>query len=125
MLQDAATSIENHQRFIRRVVESGEVWGLRSAEGWVVSSSTHDEGEDASVMPFWSDRAYAKRAAQGEWAHYEPTPIPLDKFLNVWLKGMHADGTLVGTNWDARNCGLEVAALELAKELDAELQGPS
>ena len=30
---------------------------------------------------------------------------------------MHEDGTLVGTNWDANNCGLEVEALELAKEL--------
>jgi hypothetical protein len=125
MLQDAMTSIENHERFVRRVVESGVVWGLRSPEGWVVSSSTADDDEDTNVMPFWSDRAYAKRAAQEDWAQYEPTPIPLHEFMKSWLEGMHADGTLVGTNWDAHNCGLEVAPLQLAKDLQAEIEGPS
>jgi hypothetical protein len=58
-MQDRETSIENHQRFVSRVVEA----------------------------------------------------------RMLWLKGMHEDGVLVGTNWDANNCGLEVEPPELAAEL--------
>jgi hypothetical protein len=122
MLQDRVTSEENHERFIRRVLEAGEVWGLKSSAGWAVCEST--EFEDRDVMPFWSDRAYAKRAAREEWALYEPTPIALSDFIDAWLRGMSEDGTLVGTNWDAGNCGLEVEPIELARRLtDAEEQG--
>jgi hypothetical protein len=120
MLQDRATSIEGHERFIRRVVEAGEVWGLKSRDGWAVCPS--NQFEDARVMPFWSDRAYARRAAKEEWADYEPTSLGLEEFLEGWLREMHEDGTLVGTNWDANNCGLEVEALDLAKELLERLE---
>jgi uncharacterized protein DUF2750 len=88
---------------------------LRSEDGWAVCAST--EFEDTDVMPFWSDRAYAARAAINEWAAYEPASIPLDEFIDSWLKGMHENGSLVGTNWDRENCGMEIAAADLAQEL--------
>jgi hypothetical protein len=119
MLQDRVTSEQNHRRFIARVVASGEVWGLKSSAGWAVCDSNEN---DASVMPFWSDRAYARRAAKDGWSEYVPMMIPLDRFIDAWLAGMAKDGVLVGTNWDANNCGLEVSALELAKELVATLE---
>ena len=115
MLQDTQTSIDNHKRFIKRVVETKIVWGLKSEKGWIVSESNEYENRD--VMPFWSDRAYAARAAKDEWAEYEPTSIDLDSFIDNWLKGMHEDDVLVGTNWDAHLCGLEIEAIDLAKEL--------
>jgi hypothetical protein len=115
MLQDRVTSIENHERFIRRVLEAGEVWGLRSTDGWAICDSR--DFDDRRVMPFWSDRAYAHRAAKEEWASYEPTPIEISNFIDGWLKGMHDDGVLVGTNWDASNCGLEVEPVDLARRL--------
>jgi hypothetical protein len=114
-LQDRETSSENHKRFLERVLERREVWGLRTDDGWAICDS--NETDDAQVMPFWSDRAYAKRAAREDWAHYEPTSIPLDVFIERWLKGMHDDGVLVGTNWDVQNSGLEVAAADLARQL--------
>ena len=121
VLQDAEASIENHQRFVRRVVQGDTVWGLKSDAGWAVCDSA--EYDEMEVMPFWSDRAYAQRAAQDEWADYVPTPIPLDTFIDRWLKGMHRDGVLVGPNWDAHNCGRELDALDLASELvDAQAQ---
>jgi hypothetical protein len=115
MLQNRATAEENHERFIRRVRDADQVWGLKSTEGWAQCEST--EFADRNVMPFWSDRAYAQRAAREEWAQYEPTPIPLSRFIDAWLKGMSEDGTLVGTNWDAHNCGLEVEPVDLARRL--------
>jgi hypothetical protein len=115
MLQNQATSEENYQRFIERVKKSGEVWGLKSDKGWANCPSNHNEQKD--VMVFWSDRAYAARHVKDGWGEYEPTPIPLDLFISRWLQGMNRDGALVGPNWDAHLCGLEVEPLEVSQEL--------
>ena len=108
-------SIENHRRFIERVAKSRIVWGLRSRDGWAAAPS--NDHEDREVMPFWSDRAYAARAAKNEWADYEPTSIDIDSFIDNWLRGMNQEGSLVGTNWDAHLMGLEIEPAELAKSL--------
>jgi hypothetical protein len=114
-------SQERHERFIQRVVASGIVWGLKEDEGWVTSTSTADETEERPIMPFWSDRAYAKQCAQDEWSSYEPTQIPLELFLERWLPGMHADGYLVGTNWNASLSGYEIEPLQLLDEINKHL----
>lgn len=116
-MQDRETSIENHERFVRRVLGAREVWGLKSEDGWAICDST--EFSDRSVMPFWSDRAYAQRAARNEWAHYAPTPLSLAQFVETWLVGMSADRVLVGTNWDANICGVQVEPADLARQLTA------
>ncbi len=115
MLGSEQDSIDNHRRFIERVAKVRVVWGLKSANGWAVAPSNNDEGQ--GVMPFWSDRAYAARAAKDEWAAYEPTAIDLDSFIDKWLKGMNQDGLLVGTNWNAHLMGMEVTPAELAQAL--------
>ncbi len=119
MLDYELTSRERHVRFIARVASAGEVWGLRSQEGWVVSESVGHE--HAEVMPFWSDRAYAQQCAQEEWANYEPAAIPLELFLGDWLPGMAEEGILAGTNWNMNLVGREVAPLDLARELRESL----
>lgn len=114
-MQDRASSIENHERFVRRVLEARQVWGLKSQDGWAVCDST--EFSERSVMPFWSDRAYAQRAAREAWSHYAPATLTPTQFVETWLVGMSADGILVGTNWDTNNCGLEVEPADLAQQL--------
>jgi hypothetical protein len=116
---------ERHDRFVKRVVESGVVWGLKCDDGWVTSSSTSDDDEgeeDRGVMPFWSDRAYAKQCATNEWAIYTPTEIPLDLFLERWLPGMHGDEFLVGTNWNVHLVGHEIEPMELLEELQEAMK---
>jgi hypothetical protein len=116
MLQDRATSQESYDRFVERVLKSGEVYGLQSPDGgWAVCPSQDVDG--ASVLVFWSDRAYAARHQKEGWSDYVPAAIGLNEFIGAWLKGMHADGSMVGPNWDANLCGLEVTALEVAKRL--------
>jgi hypothetical protein len=117
-LDFTVASEERHRRFVQRVVASGIVWGLKDDEGWVTSSSTNDE-TDRPIMPFWSDRAYAKQCASDEWSEYEPTQIPLDLFIEHWLPGMHGDGYLVGTNWNAQLSGHEIEPLQLLEEINA------
>lgn len=120
-----SASRERHERFVRRVAESGEVWGLRNDEGWCVSPSSEDhedlEDEDLNVIPFWSEQAYASQCAQEEWADYEPTPIPLELFLEEWLPGMAEDGLLVGTNWNPDLIGREIEPLDLKEEIERSL----
>jgi hypothetical protein len=118
MIQDRAASEENYERFIQRVRESREVFGLQSPDGgWAVCPS-HEEG--VSVLIFWSDRAYAARHQKNEWKDYVPSAIALDEFIDGWLKGMHQDGVLVGPNWDANLCGLEIEAMDVARRLTLE-----
>jgi hypothetical protein len=113
--QLSENALENHRRFVERVVKSKIVWGLKGADGWVVCDSSDEEGGD--VMPFWSDLALAQRAAVEGWSVYEPTSIPLATFIERWLHGMSEDGTFVGTNWDGNVSGIESIAAELAAEL--------
>lgn len=61
-----------------------------------------------SFLVFWSDRAYAARHVKEGWNDYKATPIPLDVFLDRWLRGMHKDRILVGLNWDANFVALKL-----------------
>lgn len=121
MLGNLQDSIDNHRRFIERVAKSRVVWGLKSTKGWAVAPSNDHEGQE--VMPFWSDRAYAARAARDEWAGYEVTAIDVDSFIDNWLRGMNKDGLLAGTNWNAQLMGLEVEPAELAQALLEAMEG--
>jgi hypothetical protein len=109
-------STERHERFVRRVLCTRVVWGLKSDVGWCVSPSNEDEQQQ--VMPFWSDKAYALQCAKDEWATYRPTEITLDAFLSRWLPGMAKDHLLVGTNWNVNLCGREMEPLALKEEMD-------
>jgi hypothetical protein len=123
MLDLAAAGKERHDRFVQRVVASREVWGLKNDDGWACTASTADSNEDREVMPFWSDRAYAKQCAKDDWSDYEPTSIPLVLFVGEWLPGMAADRCLVGTNWNAQLCGYEIEPLALSKEIKKAVRG--
>jgi len=117
MLDLSIAAEERHQRFIKRVVEFGIVWGLSFEDEWVTSTSTSDEFEGATVLPFWSDRAYAQQCAQEEWSSYIPAIIPLSEFIENWCVGMHNQDEIVGTNWNAHLTGKESEPLMLALEL--------
>lgn len=110
----------NFQLFIEEVRESGQVWGLRYGEDWVVCRSA--EFEDADVMPIWSAEGDARLHCVDEWADYEPEVIELEEFLDIWINDLDEDDVLVGPNWNADLEGQELEPIELAKalvELDA------
>lgn len=105
----------NFQLFIEEVRESGQVWGLRYGEDWVVCRSA--EFEDADVMPLWSAEGDARLHCVDEWADYEPEVIELEEFLDIWINDLDEDDVLVGPNWNADLEGQELEPIELAKEL--------
>ena len=91
------------------------VWGLKSKDGWANSYS--NDSEEIDVIPFWSDRAYAKICARDDWKGYVPVEIPLAEFLESWCVGMADEETLVGVNWDANMFGVESEALNVALDI--------
>ena len=119
MLQNTSTIEYKHKKFVERVVDFDAVWGLESDEGFATSDS--NDFEEAKVIPFWSDKAYAAALIKDDWKHYKPTSIPLAEFIENWLVGMYSDGLLVGTNWDPNMFGKEIEPLELAVEIADEV----
>lgn len=115
MLQDIATIETKYRLFIERTAATKLVWGLMSKQGWANSHSNHDE--DVMVVPFWSDRAYAKACARDEWKQFTPESIHLADFLENWCPGMAEEGNLVGANWDANLFGKESGALDVALDI--------
>ena len=115
MLHDEATVRSNHERFVKRVAEAEEVWGLASPSGFAVCPS--NENEARTVLMFWSDRAYATRVKQSAFPEYEPAQITLFDFLFRWLTGMQQDRVLAGTNFNGDLAGLEIEAEQLKNQL--------
>jgi hypothetical protein len=120
MLQDTLTIDAKYKLFIEKVAGSKLVWGLKNKEGW--ANSYANENEEIDVIPFWSDRAYAKACARDEWKGYSPAEIPLAEFLESWCIEMAEAETLAGINWDANMFGKEIDALELAYDILMQLK---
>ena len=114
-LQEYIPADSGYTQFVERAAEEREVWGLRTEEGWAVCDSL--DYASRTVVPFWSSRSNAERAAIDDWAQYEATRIPLAEFIDAWLLAMARKRLLAGTDWDAMNCGLEVEPDELAEHL--------
>jgi len=107
---------DHDQRFVAEAKQRGEVYGLQDRDGgWAVCDSVEDENID--VILFWSDRAFAAQHKKEDWQEYAVTPVPLDEFVEAWLKGMHEDGSVVGPNWDTTLSGPEVEPIDLARKL--------
>ena len=109
---------EHCRRFIERVLEGGQVWGLRSGDDWACCAS--NEFEDTDVVVFWSDRAGAERNAMGEWGAHKPTAITVDEFIDNWLAGLDQEGALVGPDWNTDLDGPELEPHEVAEQLSGD-----
>jgi len=130
---DGITARENHERFVRRVVEHESVWTLWGNNGPLIAESTDYQPDDdeadlewqpRDVYLFFSDEAYARRALRETWPDYPDAralEISLFDFLHRWLPGLHRDGHLTGTNWTGDLIGIEVEPDALAAELSALL----
>jgi hypothetical protein len=108
-----------YKEFIEKVAATKLVWGLKDKQGLANSYSHDDDAVD--VIPFWSDKAYAKASARDEWKKYLPVAIPLAEFLEGWCVEMDGNGTLAGVNWDTNMFGTEAEALALALDVLEQL----
>ena len=103
-------------RFCARAAAAAEVWVLTEGDDCAVVES--NDYEESEVMPFWSERAGAERAASGDWARYTPGAVPLDEFLASWLPSLDEDGYLIGPDWSSDLEGDEIEPAELFRRLE-------
>lgn len=125
MLQDHITVENRHKDFIKKITETETVYALKDDKGYATSYSNeaeYEDGEEVQIICFWSDAARAKSCIENEWNHYEPSPIPLNEFVENWCLGMNSDGLLVGTNFDSNLLGYEAEPLELILDIIEELR---
>ncbi len=108
----------NYHLFIDQSLENEVVWGLLSEQGWAQLES--ENYEDASVIPFWSDKSYVENFITSEWTNYKISKIPLEEFFNDWLPGMDEDGILVGINWSEEYDDIEMEPLIVLDDLDID-----
>ncbi len=123
MLRNTADSEADVERFILRVTATEVVWYLDSEEGLAVSESNELEDDDGplTVLMFFSDRAYAKRALLKSFPGFQVQSMSLFDFLYRWLPGMSADHRLAGPNWTGDLIGLEVDQLNLRERIEANM----
>jgi hypothetical protein len=80
----ALPAADRYSHFVEQVADWEEVWSLRGPGGWLLA------GDDAGVqlMPVWPHARYAAACAVAAWEGAEPTPIPLDRWLEAWTPGL-------------------------------------
>ncbi|MFD2147785.1 DUF2750 domain-containing protein [Mucilaginibacter antarcticus] len=120
MTPDTTKLESRYDLFVAKVAASKIVWGLLNKKGWANSHAANNE--ESTVVPFWSERAYAKACAKDDWRDYTPTEIPLVDFLESWCLGMADDDLLAGINWDANMSGIEVNTFQLAVDILEQLK---
>lgn len=81
------TASERYDYFIRKVADFEEVWGLKDAEGWALMGS-----EEQVLFPIWSEKEFAELC---KWDNYQPTPIPLDDFMEKLLPKLEKDSVML------------------------------
>ena len=65
------------------------------------------------MVPFWSDRAYAKRAMSKFRFETKVDSIQLENFIDHTLPHLMDRGFKIGPNWDLNLAGLEIEPSEL------------
>ena len=119
---DAINRMSAEQRydyFVQKSIELKEVWGLSSAEGWVILPD-----EDEEHFPVWPHAELAAQWAAGEFADCQPKSITLEDWLDKWLPGMSDDGLLAAVCPDKEGDAIVVAAEELLDETQALISAP-
>ena len=125
MLQDHITVQNRYKDFIKKISETETVYALKDDKGYATSysnESEYEDGEPVQIICFWSDAARAKSCIENEWNRYEPSPIPLNEFVENWCLGMNSDGVLVGTDFESNLFGYEAEPLELILDIIEEFK---
>ena len=77
------------------------------------------------MVPFWSDRAYAKRAMSKFSFETKVDSIQLENFIEHTLPQLVDKGFKIGPNWDVNLAGLEIEPSELFSFLSEFFHQPS
>lgn len=116
-IDSAATVLQvpkelRYEHFIRRVADSGRVWGLYR-DGWAIGKT--DDG--ALVFPLWPTGELAQQCAVLEWEGYLPHEFALQELFDDLLPQLAADGILPGITYTPDEYGLTPSHAQLRADL--------
>jgi hypothetical protein len=104
--------------FFREVVEHRVVWFVHDDQG--VPTPKNDSGN--RVVPYWSSKSRAQRAADIWGGGLRAGFLSLDAWRSVELPDIARDGCLIGINWTGpRLVGWEFTVAEVLNRLDHAL----
>lgn len=109
---------ERYSLFLQLAVDWEAAWGLRSPDGWVLSSG--EDGRD--IFPLWPHPGFAEACAHGSWEGTEPAEIPLDELLDDLIPILKEDGIRIAVFLSPDGEGILIDPDELRQDLDAEME---
>lgn len=108
---------KRYAHFLTQIALWEEVWSLRNDEGWVGINS---DGEEC--FPVWPHADFANSWATDDWSDCRAEAVPLDLWMERWLPGMEADGSLIAVfPVDHVDGGMVVDPSELFTAINEEL----
>lgn len=113
-----STAAAQAAAFFAEATSSGEVFGLRDAQGFPAP----ENGSGDRAMPFWSKRSRAAKvcASVPAYSGFEVVAVPLAEWRERWLPRLDRDGLHVGLNWSGpRATGFDVTAAQVLSRLEA------
>ena len=108
------TASERYDHFIRKVADFEEVWGLKDAEGWALMGS-----EEQVLFPIWSEKEFAELC---KWDNYQPTPIPLDDFMEKLLPKLEKDSVMLAVFPLTQGKGIIRKVQEVKSDIEQECE---
>jgi len=102
-------------QLVQLAIDWEELWGLADDHGWVVAKAT-------DALPLWPHPELARACAHGPWEGAEPAAIPLDELLEDLLPQLESEKLGAALFPVAHDPGLLLAAAELRRRLEAELE---
>jgi hypothetical protein len=106
---------ERAAAFFQLVADWEQAWGLKDAEGWIVSG-------DPGSLPLWPHSAFAEACARGAWENTVPEAIPIDELLEDLLPLLEEDGLRVAVFPAPDDPGTVMPPGELRERLEKELE---
>lgn len=87
------TKLQPEDRFeytLAQLIKQQTLWGLHGKDGWILLKADED-----ACLPVWPDASFAMAWEKDEFPDCEPRPIEFDAWMDQWLPGMQANGTLI------------------------------
>jgi hypothetical protein len=110
-------SEKRYSYFIKRVADSGQVWGLWN-DGWAMGVT--DDGK--ATLPLWPAAIYAESCAKEEWAPYSAKAMDVHDFIDGFLPRLIKDGVRVAIFDTPFEESILVSDDELIADLKEELE---
>lgn len=105
-----------YEYFIKKVVDSEEVWGLYE-NGWSVTED--DKGN--KLLPFWPKKEFAEYCTTDGWEIYSSKSMDLYEFIDDFLPNLKKEGfkpSIFLNNADSAVLEVDILIEDLKTELE-------